>query len=440
MREGDTTLIYWAPLLHFYQPPTQIPSVLERICNESYRPLIRVFEEYPHAKVTVNINGSLTEMLRHHGQVDVIEGLRALARRGQLEFTGSGKYHPILPLISEDEQRRQIVLNRKTNGYLFGDAFEPVGFLPPEMAYSRAVVRPIIETGHRWILISGVACPTDWPMDVIHQVRVEEGEIAVFFRDDILSNKISFQSFSGEQFIQHLASLDGQGRDMYVITAMDAETFGHHIQDWETTFLAQVYEALQPGQPVLSGVRQAKDLADQHRGLLRMPQVTETGEIRIAKISELLDIFPIGDAIDPKNSSWSASAEDIAAGNPYPLWKDRDSLIHRLQWQHMGICVDLVKTACGVAKDDFSGHFASIARGLLDQALHSCQFWWASRRPMWDVNMIHKGLLEQQEVILNAYKAINSSGASDRVKTDCYYRVIAARDLASKIVDHLFMY
>lgn len=435
-------MIHWAPLLHFYQPPTQIPGVLERICNESYRPLIRVFEEHPHAKVTVNINGSLTEMLHDHGHDDIIAGLRGLAERGRLEFTSSGKYHPILPLIAEDEARRQIVLNRTTNGLHFGDAFEPQGFFPPEMAYSRKIIRPVIESGHRWLLISGIACPVDWPLDVIHRVGTEEGEVAILFRDDILSNKISFQNCTGEEFLQHLRSLGSTDRDVYVVTAMDAETFGHHIQDWETTFLAQVYEKLEPGGRTapMSAVRQVRDLANQHRGLFEAPQIAETGEIRVAWISELLDRFPAGQRIEPRDSSWSTSADDILADNPYPLWQDKDSLIHRLQWQHTGICCELVTTANQSATDGHSRHFASISRALLDRALHSCQFWWASKRPMWDVNMIHKGLLEQQEVILNAFKAINSSGASDLVKTDSYYRVIAARDLASKIIDQLFMY
>ena len=33
-------MVYWAPILHLYQPPTQFPAVLKRICDESYRPLI----------------------------------------------------------------------------------------------------------------------------------------------------------------------------------------------------------------------------------------------------------------------------------------------------------------------------------------------------------------------------------------------------------------
>jgi len=59
-------MIYWAQLLHFYQPPTQVPSVLRKICDESYRPLLRVFQEYPNARVTINFNGVLTDMLEDY--------------------------------------------------------------------------------------------------------------------------------------------------------------------------------------------------------------------------------------------------------------------------------------------------------------------------------------------------------------------------------------
>ena len=42
--------------------------------------------------------------------------------RGQVEFVGSAKYHAILPLINEHEQRRQIRRNHLTNRHFFGDA------------------------------------------------------------------------------------------------------------------------------------------------------------------------------------------------------------------------------------------------------------------------------------------------------------------------------
>jgi alpha-amylase/alpha-mannosidase (GH57 family) len=72
-------MIYWAQLLHFYQPPTQVPSVLRKICDESYRPLLQVFEEYPSARVTINFNGVLTDMMMDCGHKDVIDGLKSLA-------------------------------------------------------------------------------------------------------------------------------------------------------------------------------------------------------------------------------------------------------------------------------------------------------------------------------------------------------------------------
>jgi alpha-amylase/alpha-mannosidase (GH57 family) len=77
--------------------------MLMKISDEAYRPLLDVFSEFPYAHVTININGVLTEMLGQCGYSDVLTKLRKLAEEGQIEFTGSGKYHPVLPLIPMEE-------------------------------------------------------------------------------------------------------------------------------------------------------------------------------------------------------------------------------------------------------------------------------------------------------------------------------------------------
>jgi len=411
-------MIYWAPLLHFYQPPTQLHWVLRKVCNESYRPLVELFRNLPYAKVTVNINAVLAEMLYDHRFNDVIEGLWELAKRGQVEFTGSGKYHPILPLIPQEEMRRQITQNTKTNRRFFGQAYSPKGFFPPEMCYGKEIVKPVLDTGHQWVIMSGVACPVEWPMKVIHEVSLDGERLAVFFRDDILSNKISFQNIDAGGFIGHLRELRGDGADdVYVITAMDAETFGHHIQNWEKLFLTEVYETLEP---------------DEAEG-------AQLAIVSPVTISGLLDIFPRGLAVEPKASSWSTSNDDIEAGNPYPLWKNKDNAIHQFQWEHLEITMEMVNKAIKEAKIDATKHYAHIARALLDAALHSCQFWWANPQPRWNVNLVNRGLMQQREVILNAYKAISMSDCGDEDKKEYYYRVIAARDLRNKIEDKIFM-
>jgi len=411
--------------------------MLKRICSESYRPLLKVFEEYPNARVTINFNGVLTDMLMDCGHEDIIEGYRNLADRGQIEFTGTGKYHPILPLIPKEEVKRQIDLNTQTNRRSFGKAYEPQGFFPPEMCYSRDILRPIIKSGYHWTILSGIACPADWPMDIVYRTECDGQEIAVFFRDDVLSNRISFQELNADQFIAHLNDWQGKRENIYVVTAMDAETYGHHIQDWETTFLAKVYEELeQPAQP-LEEVKQAKVLAEQHATLLTNNEVAT--KIRMVTISQLLDLFPRGHPIEPRPSSWSTSTEDMEAGNYYPLWQDRNNEVHRLQWEHLNICIDLVNKALECADSDESRHSAAIARGLLDRAEHSCQMWWASNRPMWDINLIHMGLLDQLRTVINAYRAINKSGTSEETKREYYYRTVAARNIRNKLEDRLFV-
>ena len=439
-------MIYWAPLLHFYQPPTQVHWVLRKVCIESYRPLVELFTDLPYAKVTININAVLTEMLCDHGFEDVVKGLQELARRGQVEFTGSGKYHPILPLIPLPEMERQISQNHKTNKNLIGKYYNPKGFFPPEMCYSKEILKPIAESGHRWIIISGIACPVTWPTNIIHQVNVNGSKVAVFFRDNILSNKISFHNIDAAGFIEHLKQAQKSHKskgNSYVITAMDAETFGHHIQDCEKIFLAKVYESIE--MDTIESVKPGSEpppvapVESQHDGLLASREVAEGKQIKAVTISDMLDVFPRGETIEPKASSWSTDAPDLDAGNPYPLWNSQKNAIHQYLWEHMDIAIALVNKAVAVAKDKNAKQYADNSRALLDAALHSDQFWWASRRPWWDPNLIYRGLIKQHEVILNAYKAIILSTCSSRVKKDYYYRVAAARDISNKIIDEIFM-
>ena len=429
-------MIYWAQLLHFYQPPTQVPSMLKRICDESYRPLLHVLEEYPNARVTINFNGVLTDMLMDCGHKDVVDGLRSLAENGQLEFTGTGKYHPILPLIPREEVKRQIDLNIQTNRRFFGKAYAPQGFFPPEMCYSQDILKPIIKSGYRWIILSGIACPAEWPVDIIYRAECDGQEIAVFFRDDVLSNRISFRNVEAKEFIAHLEQWQGKRENIYVVTAMDAETYGHHIQGWERIFLANVYEELEPWPEPTPDIQQATVLAGQHISLLTNGEAAI--KIQMVTLSELLDLFPQGQTIEPRPSSWSTTADDMKVGNYYPLWQDKNNEVHHLQWEHLGICIELVNKALECADNEESRRSATIARGLLDRAEHSCQMWWASNRPMWDINLIHMGLLDQWRTVVNAYRAINKSGVNEETKRQYYRRAVAARDIRSKLEDRLF--
>ncbi len=412
-------MTYWAQLLHFYQPPTQTHEIVRKVADESYRPLLAVLKEHPEARIAVNINAVLTESLDQHGLGDIVAGLRELAERGQVEFVGSGKYHPILPLIPQGERVRSIADNARTNRLAFGEAWRPRGFFPPEMCYSSEIMLSIAAAGHDWVALSGVACPGEWPLDVVCSAPADGRNIHVLFRDDARSNRISFRETDAVRFVEDLARVGG-GNDAYVLTAMDAETFGHHIRGWEREFLANAFDAIASGQE------------DRHADRLAT-------RITMVMPSELPSLFPDGPVIEPLASSWSTTRDDIAARNPYPLWQAPGNALHEMQWEYVGHCLELVAIARRYSDRDPGRKFLHLAEQRLQLALHSCQFWWASRRPMWDVTMIHRGFLLLNETALNAMKAITMGGASERVKREAAWRMAAANEARAQIERDLFM-
>ena len=141
----------WANFLHFYQPPTQKKYWVDRVTAESYRPLVQGLLANPNIRLTLNVNTVLCDLWVQYGHQDVIDGIRTLVTRGQVELTGSAKFHPLLPKMPKEEIKRQILLNEEGLQKYFGIG-RPNGFFPPEMAYDRYVAEVVAEMGYEWIL------------------------------------------------------------------------------------------------------------------------------------------------------------------------------------------------------------------------------------------------------------------------------------------------
>ena len=118
-------------LLHCYQQPWQDKHTLNRMCRKCYNPLFEWILSEPEAPITLNINFSLIELLHIHGHNRTIESIRKLADSGHVDFTGSGAFHPILPLISSSECERQIRLNEEGFRRIIGIDLPKRGFFPP---------------------------------------------------------------------------------------------------------------------------------------------------------------------------------------------------------------------------------------------------------------------------------------------------------------------
>jgi len=345
-------MIYWANFIHIYQPPTQTEAIVRRVTEECYRTLVRVLEEAPQAKITLNINAVLTEQLNRYGFMDVIEGLKRLAERGQIELTGSAMYHPILPLIPKEEVVRQIELNTEVNRGYFGEVYRPHGFFPPEMCYSAEVAKIVAELGFRWIVIDEIAFGGKIGQvrnDTIYTLK-ECSDLVVFFKERPFSAGITYGKYpTAKPFLETLK--DRLATQTYLLTGTDGEVYGHH----------------RPGQERL------------------LKEVFQAKEPRTCTISELLEVFKKRQEVNPLPSSWSTWEDEMSKGIPYPQWDYTGHELHRLQWQLTHLAMELVKAV----PHEATGY--EEARHLLDEGLHSCQYWWASCRPWWDTGMIEWG-------------------------------------------------
>jgi len=372
----QTMVVHFALLLHIYQPPTQIPLVLKQITGECYRPLIDALASHPAAKITLNINGTLTEQLHDYGFHDVIDGLADLGNKGQIEFTGSAKFHPLLPLIPEPEIARQIELNNETNKYFFGKAYRPRGFFPPEMAVSDDVHGPVKQHGFDWMIMGGIANKVTWPMR--HFTRHPNGLILVF-RDDLISIDCAFDKVNNVEAFANRLKYQDSSKDYYVIIAMDGETFGHHIKHAFRNFLVPLFDNL-----------------------------PRRNDIQMCTVSEIIAKYPRGETQVPRASSWSTMSYDLQRDIPFPLWFDPNNSLHIEQYRFMMFAVVLVNLAqkYHASMDSDRKTFFDNARNFLDRGIHSCQTWWASKRPWYSPDMILRGLNEILLATINARRSI----------------------------------
>ncbi len=376
--------MFWANFLHIYQPPTQKPLWVKRIADESYRKILTELKKAPQVKTTLNINGILCELLDENNCRDVIADIKFLAQRGQIELTGSAKYHAFLPKLPPSEIIRQIKLNEETLKKYFGSAWQRKGFFPPEMAYSKKVATAVKKLGYQYILVDELAFPSVQIKKVYQENQIKTDRIYgikglkdffVFFRERnfsfrILSAQIGVVSVLLRELGERLS------KDEYLFTAMDGETFGHH----------------RPGLEKL------------------LFEISTDPQLKTVTISELISSFPKREIVEPRDSTWALVPHDLTRKLPYARWADPKNKIQVWQWQ----LTNLALKAVAKKKDQK-------ARNLLDAALHSDQYWWASARPWWSLEMIERGAKELKDTVLIAP---GSSAQDKKSAQDLYEKII----------------
>jgi len=350
----------WLNFLHFYQPANVSTDILKKALAKSYWRLLRLIEENPNLRVTLNVSGCLLNRLAEEKEVAFLERLTFLVKKGRVELTGSAAYHGLLPLLPSTEAVRQIKENEKILRKYFGRSFKPKGFFLPEMAYSPAVAKLVKELGYTWIILDEISSAAGQPQlgEVYRDIN---SGLKVVFRDRQLSNTYPPDALLNIiTKIKTLNILPEEKERAVLITATDAELYGLRHED-PTGEIEKVVKEKELKTETIS------NFIKNHRH---------------QKIS--LNLRP---------SSWESSAQEIKNKQPFLVWQNKNNPIQADLWRLADLALSLGDK---FSKDkNFYWYRWHLVRGLA-----SCTFWWASARDFvqiygpyaWSPDEIERGL------------------------------------------------
>jgi alpha-amylase/alpha-mannosidase (GH57 family) len=246
---------------HFYQPPREDPftgaispekganpfaNFNEKINAECYRPNAELGN---FDALSFNLGPTLAAWLESHDPPTYQRIVEADRRNRAVYGVGNALAqaynHTILPLATRRDKETQIIWGVADFRHRFGH--QPLGMWLPEMAVDQETLEVLASQGIAFTILSPHQATPPLPPLIgggerrrngagPYQVRLPRGHnrngIAVFFRDEALSNHLAFNSDlsnSARDFAENCLS-DGEGLRLI---ATDGETFGHHRRGGE---------------------------------------------------------------------------------------------------------------------------------------------------------------------------------------------------------------
>jgi alpha-amylase/alpha-mannosidase (GH57 family) len=191
--------------LHMHQPPGNLRLLIET--NEwEARQIIRCYERaarYAHAlkevaRFHVGFSGVLLEQFLDSRTVDLYRRfidipamLESYRTAENIELIGMGYYHPIFPLIPQEDWEEQLASGRQMMQQVFGRA--PRGFWPPEMAFCMEMIPALVQAGYQYVVVDGVHVRSrvgGEATDIYQTYRASHGgaSLTVIPRDRDISN------------------------------------------------------------------------------------------------------------------------------------------------------------------------------------------------------------------------------------------------------------
>jgi len=362
----------WINFLHFYLPPTSEVGVVTEATDRSYAWILEMANKYKNWRFTINMNASLTNLLKDKHN-NIIAGIKNLIDQKQLELVDSLAFHPIAPLLPAAHIIRQIKINQEVNQQAFG--VKAQGFFLPEMAYAPSLGNLLVKLGYKWLILDEISHEgKEGKIDWQKKYQLKNSNLNVVYRSRQWS-----KDYPPRLIVQKSSSLPP-----YIVSATDAELYGHRFVDWEGW----------------------------------LAKALDNPNIKCLTISEYLNELKQIIITNPVASHWESLEKEIKK-LPFSLWLNKKNRIQKKLWKLARLALDeLDKNPA-----DANFHWAE---KHLDQGLASCTFWWASGHdfnlfgaPAWKPDEVEKGATE----LVKSIRSLKISAAT-KLRAEKYYHQI----------------
>lgn len=342
--------LLWANLIDMYQPPNCDRPTLEKIVKQSYMPLLKVYEQSPRTAFTLNLPGSTIELLIRTGFGNVIKKIGKLADSGQIDFTATPRFQPLMPLLDDDEVDRQIDSHNRICRRYIGIAYKPQGLYSPFLAYSQKVSKAGARSALKWVSVDEYVVKGK-QSDGFNSLFMDKSaggillmgchrEISAQLGGTIYAPKIPR---SASEFAQ--MSLKRISGDKYFITRTDARNFGYD----------------NPGR----------------HGLLRA--LLRDNRLKPVTISQLRRHIKRKEFVRAADGAMFGSGNEVKKRKPFSIWENPKSEIQQTLWSLFRMSAAEIKNAAAKGDPQFVR-----AREMFDSASAGVNWLMASCSPWWD--------------------------------------------------------
>ncbi|MEM1765971.1 MAG: alpha-amylase/4-alpha-glucanotransferase domain-containing protein [Zestosphaera sp.] len=220
-------------VIHFHQPIGQLSEVLERLFENSYKPLMSTLLRY-RVPVALHFSGPLLLYAREH-YPDFLEMIRRAGDSGFPEFIGGAYSEAILPLIPIEDRAEQVRKYNELFRRLIGD-YPLRGFWLPERFWDQTIPSIISKFGYEYVFVDDQLLymkGMKWGDSKYLWITEDSGKpVKIFFIDTEIRYKLPWSPIPEViEYISRASDLEGYP---YVLWGSDAEKFGEW-KPWDVT-------------------------------------------------------------------------------------------------------------------------------------------------------------------------------------------------------------